>query len=89
MKGKSNFEGLKQQNQLLARKFLISLDKAVTETNTSNIIKETIDQITSKFISIFTKIVTEKIIQGLTFEKNSQQAIELISYSNSLIDGGY
>ena len=68
---------------------MISLDKAIIHVNNSNIIKDVIDQMTVKFTTVFTKLVTEKIIKALSLEEDSQQTIDLIYHSHSFIDGEF
>ena len=87
MKGKRDFDDYKQLNQSLARKFLISLDTAVTNTNNSQSIKNMILKMNVKFLTVFTKLVTEKIVKALSFEDDNQQATDLIHHSHCFIDG--
>ena len=66
---------------------MISLNKAVAKTKDSNIVENIVNQIVSSFITGVTKCVTQKIIQALSFEQDSQKAIELINHSFNHIDG--
>ena len=65
LEGKTAFESYHQIRQFLARKFLVSLDKAVTETNSFNIIEDAINTATNTFLAEFVKCVTAKVIEIL------------------------